>query len=53
LVLDGAPSRIALEVAVDLPRPRSAQSAKFQDYVSRLNTAVAGDRMREPADQRG
>jgi NitT/TauT family transport system ATP-binding protein len=52
LVLDGAPSQIALEVSVDLPRPRSARSAQFQDYVSRLNTAVAGDRTRE-ADQRG
>jgi NitT/TauT family transport system ATP-binding protein len=52
LVLDGAPSQIALEVSVNLPRPRSARSAQFQDYVSRLNTAVAGDRTRE-ADQRG
>jgi NitT/TauT family transport system ATP-binding protein len=43
LVLDGTPAQIALEVAVDLPRPRSARSVQFQDTVSRLNVAVAGD----------
>jgi NitT/TauT family transport system ATP-binding protein len=53
LVLDGAPSQIVLEVSIDLPRPRSARSTQFQDYVGRLNTAVAGDRMREHADRPG
>jgi NitT/TauT family transport system ATP-binding protein len=48
LVLNGAPAQIALEVVVNLPRPRSARSAAFQDTVSRLNAAVAGDQ----ADQR-
>jgi NitT/TauT family transport system ATP-binding protein len=43
LVLDGSPAQIALEVVVDLPRPRSARNAQFQDTVSRLNIAVAGD----------
>jgi NitT/TauT family transport system ATP-binding protein len=53
LVLDGAPSQIALEVSIDLPRPRSVRSSEFQEYVSRLSTAVAGEQAREPAEQRG
>ncbi|OFV80155.1 MAG: hypothetical protein A2W26_01625 [Acidobacteria bacterium RBG_16_64_8] len=43
LVLAGRPSQIALDLAIDLPRPRSRHDASFQKKEQMLELALGGD----------
>ena len=42
LVLAGRPSQIALDLPIDLPRPRSRHDAGFQKYEQTLELALSG-----------
>jgi len=42
LVMSGRPAQLALELDVDLPRPRLRHDPVFQEYEARLENALGG-----------
>ncbi len=44
LVLSGEPSRLSLELRIDLPRPRDHRSVAFQEHVETLQQAITQSR---------
>jgi NitT/TauT family transport system ATP-binding protein len=40
IVMAGRPSTIVLDLTIDLPRPRSRHSTKFQEYEAALERAI-------------